>query len=81
MLLHAGITEVVAESARKFPQLNWPVQFEGSATAVGAEQAQATTPSTCGYCSKLKAEPHTLHSVCSLNSLAVLYNRASSAVC
>ena len=56
MFLDACVTKLVANPACKFPHVSRPVEFEGSATAGRAEQAQAPPAPACGDRIEAKAE-------------------------
>src|SRR6516165_7699071 len=77
MFLYACVREIVADSARKFPQVNRPIQLERFPTAVRAEQAKTPTASARRHGTDRKAMPEPLQSICHVNNLAVLYNPPS----
>jgi hypothetical protein len=63
VLLHAGVAEMVAGSAGKRLQMPRPVEFEGSAATLGAQEAQALAASACGHECKPKAKPEAARSI------------------
>jgi len=60
MFLYAGVGEIVADSARKFLQINWAIQLERSPATVRAEQAKAPTISARRHCTGRRVIPRLL---------------------
>ena len=73
MLLYAGVTEIMADPARKFPQMNRPIQLEDSAITMRTEQTQTPTTSARGHRGESKPKRDTPRLVRSLNNLAIFY--------
>jgi hypothetical protein len=74
MLLHAGVTKIVTDSARKRLQPRRPVEFERSAATRWAEQAQALTTSARRHHGEPKAKPEAGQSIRRFNNFAILYD-------
>lgn len=54
VLLHSGVTKIVAGSASKRVQMPRLIEFKGSAVAPWAQQAETLATSARGHCVKLK---------------------------
>ena len=74
MLLHGGVTEIVARSAPKHRQMRRPVQFEGTATATWTEQAQSAGRTRVYHGTEREAKPPTPGSIRDHDNLAILYD-------
>jgi hypothetical protein len=73
MLLHASVTKVVTDSARKRLEPRRPVQFERSAATHWTEQAQALARSARWEQTEPKSKLEAAQSIRRSNNFAILY--------
>jgi hypothetical protein len=74
MLLHAGVTKIVTDSARKRLRRRRPVQFERSAAAHRTEQAQALARSARWDQTEPNAKLEAAQTIRRSNNFAILYH-------
>ena len=80
MLLHAGVTKIVTDSARKRLQPRRPVEFEGSAATPWTEEAQALASSARSHHRKPKATPQAGQCIRRFNNFSILYDNSRDRV-